>query len=342
LTLQIAARGISARLEPDAGMIPTLTIDGAQVLFAAPWRQEAEIQAARSIPLVDRRLGGCFFCAPFGTNSSGPPHGAPANTRWIVKHQSAQAVTWRLAQAVNGARITARLSVRDGHPVLYQEHDVAGGQGAMTFAYHPMVQMAAGGTLRMAPKRAALTEGAPQLAGASLWACGQDVAGWDLTSVDGRARDLRVYPAGPCEDFVTLIEAQTHGLGWTALHRDAEDDTVLILKDRAALPVTMLWISNGARTHAPWNGRCHGVLGIEDAVCAGGAGFAAATHANRIAAHGVPTCRDLGAGPYSFRHAIARLAGQRLVADVTLDAGLHITFEDGSSTRLPFDTEFFR
>ncbi|TIP51038.1 MAG: hypothetical protein E5X56_34825, partial [Mesorhizobium sp.] len=73
----------------------------------------------------------------------------------------------------------------------------------------------------------------------------------DLTSfpaAGGGTLDLTDYRIDQSrEDFVTLVEADHGGPGWTALARKAEADLVLVLKNPAELPVTMLWVSNGGR-----------------------------------------------------------------------------------------------
>ncbi|TIQ15631.1 MAG: hypothetical protein E5X54_38070, partial [Mesorhizobium sp.] len=72
-------------------------------------------------------------------------------------------------------------------------------------------------------------------------------------AADGGTLDLTDYRMDlGREDFVALVEADHGGPGWTALARKAEADLVLVLKNPAELPVTMLWVSNGGRYYAPW------------------------------------------------------------------------------------------
>jgi len=340
--IEISARGIWAELEPAVGHMPRLVIGGADVLHAAPWRDALDVQADPSIPPVDRRLGGSFLAAPFGMDdvSGGPPHGAPANTRWITKRQTAQSLYWRLAKSVSGTRIDGHIWVRDDEPAIYQHHIISGGAGEITLAHHPMIHMAEGGFVRCAPKRAILTEASPLEPGKQYWQSGQRFTGWTIEGPSGTV-DLRDYPHDmACEDFLTMIEAAHSGLGWTAVHRTAEEDTILCLKRCEELPVTMLWVSNGGRDYAPWNGRHRGVLGIEDGCTAGGAGFGAALRENRVTAEGVPSALRLG-GQRAIRHAILRLKGARPIAQVALARGLHITYEDGGTRDVPFDVEAF-
>ncbi|HHZ08599.1 MAG TPA: hypothetical protein GX405_07440 [Rhizobiales bacterium] len=76
-----------------AGNIPKLRLRWAgrwiEPLHAAPWRDEPEVQADTRLPLVDRRLAGDFFCAPFAgaVDPNVPPHGWTANSAWRVTEQ---------------------------------------------------------------------------------------------------------------------------------------------------------------------------------------------------------------------------------------------------------------
>lgn len=325
--IRLAARGIRAEWEPACGHLPMLEIGGAPVLHAAPWRDAPEVQADASIPMVDRRLGGTFACAPFGRDDvdGGPQHGLPANAPWMVTRAGPASLTARLT--VPRGRVDARIALRDGHPVLYQTH-VLDLEAPTTFAHHPMIRAAEGGRLSASPPKAVLTYAAE----APVFAPDQRAEGWTLAAPGG-PRDLRALPRETCEDFVVLVSAP--GLGWTALRRHAERDTILFLRRAEQLPVTMLWLTNGARTAPPWNGRFRGVIGIEDARCAAAEGTAAALSGDsRIAAEGVPTA--FPPGRHVVPHAIARLAEPLDVTGVALDDGLVVETTDGPR-RVPFD-----
>jgi hypothetical protein len=303
------------------------------------------VQADPTIPLVNRRLAGDFFCMPFGRDDLGgdPPHGLTANTPWeVLDHDSATAHL-RLARPVRGARVEKQ--VRIAGPALYQTHIIEGGQGAVSFAHHPMTRMEREGRLSFSPKRAVLTDAAPQEAGRNLWALDQCRDGLRLACTDGTLWDLRDYPsAHKVEDFCLLVEAEGAKIGWTALMRAAEDDMLIVLKDARTMPVTMLWVSNGGRDHAPWNGRHTGVLGIEDGCAAGTGGLAQALAENRLTRMGVPTALPLG-GRHVIRHAMLSLrrpAGWSEIADITLSQdSLTLHAMGGRSLDIPFDGGFF-
>jgi len=159
--------------------------------------------------------------------------------------------------------------------------------------------------------------------------------GGTLDLTDYRMEDER-------EDFITMVEADHGGPGWTALARRAEQDLVLVLKNPAELPVTMLWFSNGGRDYAPWSGRHRGVLGIEDGRAA--VGHAASVGDNWLKREGVATAFTLG-GEVSFRHVIGALpqAGSEPPRDIaTADGQLRIVATDGSAKDVPFDSDFLR
>ncbi|PWJ18048.1 hypothetical protein [Jannaschia seohaensis] len=330
--IRLAARGVRAEWEPGCGHVPVLEIGGAKVLHAAPWRREPAIQADASIPLVDRRLGGTFVCAPFGQDDAdgGPPHGLAANAPWTLTRASPSALTARRALA--RGRIEARIALRDDEPVLYQTH-VLELDAPCTFAHHPMIQARAGGRLSASPPEAALTWRAE----APVYAPDQRAEGWTVATPTG-PRDLRDLPLAPHEDFVALTGPRT-GLAWTALRRTAEADTILILRRAEQLPLTLLWLTNGARQAPPWSGRFRNVIGIEHAVCAGADGTAAAlSRSGRVAAEGLPTA--LRPGRHTIPHAILRLPEPLEIEDVALSDRLTLQTDRGPRT-VPFDRSYF-
>ena len=319
-TATLAARGIRAVWDATCGHLPVLEIDGAPVLWSAPWRDDPAVQADASIPPVDRRLGGTFACAPFGRDDAegGPPHGAAANAPWRLLRASPSALTATVALA--RGRLAARIALRDGHPVLYQTHrlDLT---APCTFAHHPMIR-AAGGAAMTTSATAARTFPA------------MEAPGVERLPPDAALdpAELETLPTAPGTDFVTLVHPP--GLGWTAIARHAEGDTILFLRRAAQLPVTNLWLWNGGRDAAPWDGAAPGVIGVEDGICAGADGFRAALDGtSRLA--GIPLV--LPPGRHVVPHAIVRLTGASPVRRVAVEPGaLHVA-TDAGGLRVPFD-----
>lgn len=334
-----------AEIDPAVGNIPHWRVGGRQPLHAAPWRNEPDVQADDTVPPVNRRLAGDFFCLPFCHDdvAGDPPHGLTANTPWDIVEQDVAHATLRLRARPRSATVTKRVQLVG--PALLQTHVVEGGAGEVTLAHHPMSRMAEGGRLSFSAKRAVLTDPKPQYAGHNLWALNQLRSDLHLDREDGGLWDLHDYPAGHAvEDFAILVEARDARLGWTILMRNVEDDMLVVLKDARALPLTMLWVSNGGRDFSPWNGRHRGVLGIEDGRAAGACGLRAALEDTRISAFGVPT--TLGLGP---RHVIAhamlslpRPPGWSEVMDISLSDGtLTLTERSGATVSVPFPADHF-
>ena len=287
-------QGASVCVETETGHIYDLHLNGVAPLHRAPWLDEPQVQTDETIPLVERRLQGDFFCAPFGKSDlvDVPIHGMTANSEWDVLERSEDAARLVLRAEVMGARIEKDIALRGG--ALVQTHRIMGGAGGLPVAHHPMVRMADGGAISYSAKKVAVTPDAP-LEPDRNW-LRYPVQSTDFKSFPGTHGDVDLtrYPIrSGHEDFVTLIEAEDAAFGWTAVARKAERDLIVIIKDPAVLPVTMLWFSNGGRDYAPWNGRHTGVLGIEDGCAAGAAGHRAALRENAISAYDVPTALAL-------------------------------------------------
>lgn len=290
---RLVAGGIELEVDLTVGHLSALRVESngpggrriLEPLHRAPWRDEPAIQADQSIAPNVRRLAGDFFCAPFGRQGDGtdpvsgealPSHGWPGNSRWQVVAETqdgkgGHTLTLVLEKSVQGARLTKELTLRDGHPFIYQRHVFEGGSGQIPIAHHVMTQFSGAGRLAFSPKLFAVTPPTPQesdpVRGRSLF--GRGVLTRDLTRLPGHEPgtcfDLTRYPvAEGHEDFALLVEDPKNTLGWAAALREEEQDMLITLRDPRQLPVTMLWYSNAGRHYSPWNSRHQGVLGIED------------------------------------------------------------------------------
>ena len=359
-TVTLSAKGISVSLDLAVGHIAGMEveIDGRVLkpLHRAPWVGSPRETLPANLPEGTVRLSGDFLCAPFSVSDveAAPLHGWPANSEWDAVENGAIAggrrAVFRLRRKVMGAAVDKVFTLRDGHPFLYQEHIFSGGSGAISVAHHPMTAMRDGGRLAFSPKRVAVTPPTPLEPDPSR--------GRFMLAYPARAGDLRRFPlaAGGTtdltdyrmedrrEDFITLVEADHGGPGWTAIARHAEQDLVLVLKNPAELPVTMLWFSNGGRDYAPWSGRHRGVLGIEDGRSA--IGHAASLGDNWLKHEGVATVFALAEGRLvSFRHVIGAVpfANTDAPGDVEQTADrLRIHGPNGAMKEVPFDGDFLR
>ncbi|MGX5841526.1 hypothetical protein ACWGTI_12465 [Mesorhizobium sp. ArgA1] len=353
----IKAKGISVTLDLTVGHIADMTVDsdGRQLkpLHRAPWVDAGETLPP-DLPEGTVRLSGDFLCAPFSVSDieAAPLHGWPANSGWDVVSNQATSDGWqavfRLRRRVMGATVDKIFTLCHGHPFLYQEHVFSGGSGAVSAAHHPMTAMRDGGRLAFSPKRFAATLDTPLEPDPARgrFKLAYPARSTDLTrfpAADGGTLDLTDYRMEDRrEDFITMVEADHGGPGWTALARRAEQDLVLVLKNPGELPVTMLWFSNGGRDYAPWSGRHRGVLGMEDGRAA--VGHAASVGDNWLKREGVATAFELG-GEVSFRHVIGALpqASGEPPRDVATTGGqLRVTGADGSTRDIAFDIAFLR
>jgi hypothetical protein len=358
----VRADGIAVTVDLSSGHLRALEIEhgGRKLtpLYTAPWVDDPAVANDASIPLNLRTLSGDFFCAPFGATDDPeiPPHGWPANSAWDFEHARPHAGGGTIARFVlqerpQGARLTKELTLRDGHPFLYQRHILEGGSGAISLASHPMTQFSTRGRLSFSPKAYAETPRKPLETDPARgrYALAYPARFTDLSKAPlaaGGTTDLRTYPiAERHEDFVMLVEAPGSRLGWAAAIRDDVDDIVLGLKNPADLPVTMLWLSNGGRDYPPWNGRNVGVLGIEEARAWSAHGYAASIAPNPLSDSGVPTSLELDPdGAVEVRHVVGGLprpAGFTEVASVESHAG-DLTLRDvsGAKVAAAFDSGF--
>ncbi len=357
---QLAAAGISLSVDLSVGHLSDLAVeDGSRLLrplHRAPWADEPPESFAEATPPNVARLSGDFFCAPFSRNDveEAPPHGWPANSAWDLvderRVEGGHQARFVLRRKPFGATVEKRLTLRDGHPFVYQEHVLSGGRGELPVAHHTMTRMADGGVLAFSPKRAAVTPSSPlepdPARGRSILAYparSDGPAHFPLAA--GGSADLRRYPPGERhEDFVTLVEADPSGIGYTTCSRLAERDALLVLKPAAMLPVTMLWFSNGGRGYAPWSGRHVGVLGIEDGCSA--SGHRQSLGDNPIRREGVPTTIALDpGGEVRIRQVIgaAALAGDANVAGLKVEPQLlTLLLDDGTTIARPFDGAFLQ
>ena len=359
-TITIAAKGISVSLDLAVGHISAMGVEAdgrvLKPLHRAPWVGSPRESLPETLPEGTVRLSGDFLCAPFSTSDveAAPLHGWPANSAWDVVENGAIAGGWRavfrLRRKVMGATIDKVFTLRDGHPFLYQEHIFSGGSGAISVAHHPMTVMQDGGRLAFSPKRMAVTPATPPEP--------DPARGRSMLAYPARATDLTRFPlaAGGAtdltdyrmedrrEDFITLVEADHGGPGWAAIARRAEQDLVLVLKNPAELPVTMLWFSNGGRDYAPWSGRHVGVLGVEDGRTA--VGHAASLGDNWLKHEGVATAFALAEGrSVSFRHVIGAAPFAGVEPPDSLESApdrLRVLVAGGAARELPFDGGFLR
>ncbi|MBF9037439.1 hypothetical protein LSUCC0246_02800 [Rhodobacterales bacterium LSUCC0246] len=271
--IELMAEGISLRFDPSIGQIVDFTVtDGGRSispLHKAPW-VDSDDEFPDGMPPHLKTLGGDFFCAPFGQETEDMPlHGWPANSKWLIESNTTNRLCARLKKSVNGAKLIKEIELRDRHPFVYQRHTFTGSVLNIPFSNHANVSLPNGGIIRTSPKSEWRTphwpvEIDPTRGRSGLSYPGQSFDPSNFPALTGTV-DLTRYPWFPShEDFVVGIEASDHYLGWTAVTRPVEGDLFLSLRAAKAMPMTMLWHSNGGRDYAPWSGRHFGCLGVEE------------------------------------------------------------------------------
>lgn len=343
----IEAEGIRLRFDPRIGQIVDFTVeDGGRTvapLHRAPWVGSDEPLPSDIAPHL-ATLGGDFFCAPFARSEDGSPmHGWTANSAWTVVAEEPGLLRAVLERPVFGATVLKELSLRDGHPFVYQRHVFVGGEGRLPVANHANISLPRGGIIRASPKRAWETPGDPQ---ESDPARGRSALVYPAQSGDPRAFpgtegpvDLTAFPWNPRhEDFAIGLEAADSPLGWTGVTRTGNGDLYLSLRDPRRLPMTMLWHSNGGRDYAPWSGRHFGCLGVEE----GAAGhMLGVSEEAQLAGDGSLYLEPMGIA--EVRHAIGAIAWptEEPLAQARLDGdALRLTGENGAERRVPLQAGF--
>lgn len=339
---------------PDGGHLHDVAIrwNGREIrpLHRAPWVDSGET-LPDDIPLGLRNLAGDFFCAPFADSDldGAPGHGWTANGHWQPDgiDEDADGVTARftLRESVFGATVTKAITLRRGHPIVYQRHVFHGGAGSLPMAHHAMVRVPGGAALSFSDKAFGL---APppreEPRGRSILARPQRFPGLDAVELAaGGTVDATHYPfAEGHEDILALAEAPGTPLGWSAALAARDGFLFFGLKDPRRLPHTVLWMSNGGRSYPPFSGRHRHVLGIEEGCTYMHLGHRASAAPNPLTAEGYPTAIALAPHgrvevTYAFG-AIPAEPGWRQVDAITHGAGrLDLAIADGPAVTLPFD-----
>lgn len=355
------ARGIAFEFEEECGFISALRVEdegrNIDLLHRAPWRGTGEAMPQGTQPHLGG-LAGDFFCAPFGAAAFAydqPLHGWTANASWLPIGSDTGAIGsktlgYRLEKPVLGASVAKELTVRDGHPFIYQRHIFAGGNGALPLANHAMVSLPNGGILSWSPKRWFETlgeplEGDPSRGRSLLKYPARQADFRQFPTANGGTVDLSAYPIGKAnEDFVAAVEAPGQSLGWTAVVRPKEGDLYLSLRNAHRLPLTMMWHSNGGRDYAPWSGRHIGVLGVEEGISLAVLGVTSKEAESTGKAPDFPVALELDTnGSRDVRHVIGCLAwpsGER-VSSVECEGGsLIVRGENDAQRTVDFDGGF--
>ncbi len=334
-------------------------------LSVAPWTTERH---AHGVPVVLRALRGDFFCLPFGGNQTPyhgerhPVHGETANARWqyagMTGDNGRQALHLRLSTRIRPGHLDKLITLIDGQTVVYQKHIISGMRGRMNYGHHAMLRFPEQeGSGIISTSR--FTYGhvftepleRPENRGYSILdpgACFDRLDRVPMTT--GRMTDLSRYPARRgYEDLVLLAADTTLSLAWSAVTFPRQRYAWFALKNPRQVPQTILWLSNGGRHYAPWNGRHVNVLGLEEVCGYFHLGLAESARRNPLSSRGITTSLELHPDrPHSVLYAfgVARIpVGFDQVTDIVAGADRHsvlLRSKNGKSVSVAMDGAFLR
>ena len=360
---------VELALTEQAGMLAPVTFyrdtQPVQPYEVAPWAEETDQHAG--LPNLLIALRGDFMCSSFGGNEAPfegktlPPHGETANDLWTLtgsqKTDAGCTLTTQMDLSVRGGKCVKHVALREGENFVYLRHDFSGVNGPLNPGHHAtLLYPDVEGCGRLAFSRFAYSHTyvqpteQPTAGGYSWIKADQPVA--DLTQVpciDGSTTDVTRYPARRgFEDIMIICADPALDFAWTSVTFEQEGYVWITLRDPKLLPSTLLWMSNGGRYYAPWNGRHINTMGMED-IC----GFfheglaSSAQPGNLLNQKGIKTCHQLTAGqtlsiPY-IQGVVRVPAGFDVVKDVALEEGaVRLTSASGVQVMAACQTDFIK
>ena len=133
---------------------------------------------------------------------------------------------------------------------------------------------------------------------------------------------------------------------WSAVTFAREGYVYFNIKNPRVLASTMLWLTNGGRHYAPWNGRHINVMGMEEATTFWGDGIAASATANDFTRRGVQTIQRLAPKKptdVTLIMGVARVPrGFDRVRNIRRAGAGRVTLtgENGKRVEIPLDLDF--
>ena len=332
-----------------------------QPFSVAPWAEE---KPSPKIPPLLQSLRGDFFCAPFGGSESvyrgenHPPHGEVASSNWklesIKKDKAATEIHLSLATKVRRGQVDKTILLRRGETALYCRHVISKMSGKMNFGHHATLKFPdepgsgligtspiSFGQVVPVPFEQPANGGYNSLKKGAMFSSLAQVPG-----IDGKEADLTSYPARRgFEDLVMVTHEAMPDFAWTAVTFPKQRYVWFALKDPRVLRSTVMWISNGGRHYAPWNGRHVSVMGLEDVTSYFHLGLAESARPNPVNQRGIATALTLKAStPLTVNYIMAVAAVPEnwgRVEVITPDAqGVTLRPTQGETIRVPIDTGF--
>ena len=164
--------------------------------------------------------------------------------------------------------------------------------------------------------------------------------------LNGETADVSRFPARRGYDDLVMLSADPKlPFAWTAVTFPRERYVYFALRDPRMLRHTILWISNGGRHYAPWNGRHTSVMGIEDTTSYFHYGLAESAKPNPLSRRGIPTTIKLSArSPVAINYVVgiaAVPAGFDRVRSIrAMNGGIELVADSGKRASAPLDLQF--
>jgi hypothetical protein len=199
--------------------------------------------------------------------------------------------------------VTKRITLREGHNVVYSSHRLEGYTGEMSLGHHPTLAVPEQeGSLRITtgPFYFGMTSSRPHeyYHEAEYYAIASGQNFTDLSKVPTVWKatpytDCSVFPVRQgFMDVIGIFSIATEYPGWSVAAVPQEGYLWFSLKDPRMLPATILWMSNRGRHASPWNGR-NRCLGVEDVCSFLAEGLAPSAERNPVNERGIHTVLSL-------------------------------------------------
>lgn len=318
----------------------------------APWKPEEY----PDLPPLLSVLRGDFLCLPFGGQLEGPPHGGTANCEWTQLDSDERSLKFKIETTDIGATAVKILSTREGQHAIFFTYQISKLEGDFNYGTHPILDFSGlpEGAARVTTSAfhwgSVFPEPFSNPADGETQALAEGAEFTDLREVAlaaGGTTDLTCYPSRLGNDdlvmFAHVPASEDQPFAWSAARLDGY--VWFSLKNQADFPCTMLWLSNGGRTAAPWNARHAGRMGIED-VCSYFSNGVDQSRLDLLAANGIPTTRRFHANDsvtLKVIHGVALVPEDfSAICQISPDGDGHVSIIDdlGQKIRVSLDWKF--
>lgn len=366
-SFQLRSSTVEAYVTEQGGHLAPVLFDRTgrkiQPFSIAPWAEE---RVDPSMPEILKVLRGDFFCMPFGGNEQPfkgekfPVHGETANNKWSFESldQADGRTTLHLSMdsRMRKGHVDKYIGLADGQNAVYCRHVISGMSGPMNIGHHATLKFPDepnSGIVSFSPFRFGQvfvdpTE-RPENKGYSMLEPGHEFTSLaKVATITKETTDISRYPARRgFEDIVQIVADPDRDFAWTAVSFPKERYVWFALKDPKVLAGTIMWISNGGRHYAPWNGRHVSVMGLEEVTSYFHIGIAASAKKNPFNAKGVPTVLQMKPGNPTVVNYIMAVAltppnftgVKQIIAD---DKGCTLVSDSGKSVKAPIDMAFLK